>query len=397
MTSKQSYHTIPISYPINIGLHPGVILPLTPYGMHTNVTTLAEELRSANYSTHMLGKWHLGLCNKAYWPTSRGFDHFNGFLEGTNDYYTHTLLNGYDYRADNNVDFAADGTYDTALIRDKAIEVMSSHNQSSPLFLYLPFHAVHTPLQVDKSYQDIYSDIPDESRQKCLGMVTALDDAVGSIVDSLKQSGLYENSIILFLSDNGGPAGNWPPTGNEMGGSNWPLRGSKLTVFEGGTRTVSFIHSPKYFAPRVETGMFHVTDWFPTLLSAAGLDYDEDIDGVDQWEKMKESSLPDPRQEMLYDLMIPSYNIDVGITIDSWPPISAIRVGDWKYIWRTFGYDGWMVPAEQGAAEVGVPVEVKHQLYNIAFDPLEKENLAEVETEMAEMLLKKLIDIYEGM
>ena len=183
--------------------------------MHTNVTTLGEKLRSANYSTHAVGKWHLGICNKGYWPTNRGFDHFIGFLGGTTDYITHRTdgdecamnLPGYDYRADTEVDYAASGTYDTTLIRDKAVEVISEHDKSGPLFLYLPFHAPHDPLQVDKAYQDLYEDIPDESRQKYLGMVTALDDAVGSIIDSLEQSELYANSSIVFLSDNGGPGG----------------------------------------------------------------------------------------------------------------------------------------------------------------------------------------------
>ena len=220
--------------------------------------------------------------------------------------------------------------------------------------------------------------------------------------DALKQSDLYENSIVVFLSDNGGPGGNWPPTMGdyimEYGASNWPLRGSKLTLFEGGTRTVSFIHSPKYISPRVETGLVHATDWFPTLLSAAGLQHDEEVDGVDQWEKIKDSSLPEPRQEMLYNLFVPSSDFyGVWSEIDSWPPISAIRVGDWKYIWRAYGFDGWSIPAEQGTYEPGVPAEVRHQLYNLASDPLEKENLSEIEPEMAEMLLNKLKDTYERM
>ena len=205
--------------------------------MQTNVTTLGEKLRSANYSTHAIGKWHLGICNKAYWPTNRGFDHFSGFMGGTTDYYTHNtrIIHGYDYRADTEVDYTANGTYDTTLIRDKANEVINGHGKNSPLFLYLPFHAPHDPLQVEKNYQDMYSDIPDVSRQIYLGMVTALDDAVGSIIDSLKQSELYENSIIVFLSDNGAPGGNWPPTLGgyvmEYGASNWPLRGSNFILF----------------------------------------------------------------------------------------------------------------------------------------------------------------------
>ena len=145
--------------------------------------------------------------------------------------------------------------------------------------------------------------------------------------------------------------------------------------------------------------MVHATDWFPTLLSAAGLEYDEDIDGVDQWEKIKDPSLPNPRQEMLYNHFLPVGNSYLGIwdELDTWPPFAAIRVGDWKYIWREYGFDGWSVPSEQGPDEPGVPVEVRHQLYNLASDPLEKENLSEVEPEMAEMLLNKLEAIYEKM
>ena len=398
-------------YPINIGLHPGALTPLSPVGLPTNVTTLADKLRSANYSTHAVGKWHLGICNKDYWPTSRGFDHFSGFLGGTTDYITHRTdgaecsmgIAGYDYREDYEVDDAASGTYDTYLIRDKAIEVITNHDVSHPLFLYLPFHAPHDPLQVDKSYQDMYSDIPDTSRQKYLGMVTALDDAVGAIIDSLKESELYENSVIVFLSDNGGPGGNWPPTiGSyimEYGASNWPLRGSKLTLFEGGTRTVSFIHSPKYFVPRVETALFHATDWFPTILNAAGLDHEDDLDGVDQWERLKDSSKPEPREEMLYNMFLPSDDIyGVWNGIDSWPPISAIRVGDWKYIWRAYGFSGWSTPAEQGPDnDPGVPEEVTHQLFNLAADPAERENLAELEPDIALELLNKLKATYERM
>ena len=92
----------------------------------------------------------------------------------------------------------------------------------------------------------------------------------------------------------------------------------------------------------METGIVHASDWFPTLLSAAGLEFDDDLDGVDQWERMKDPSVPEPREEMLYNLFVPGNNLyGVWDGIDSWPPISAIRVGNWKYIWRAYGFGGW--------------------------------------------------------
>ena len=95
---------------------------------------------------------------------------------------------------------------------------------------------MHTPLQVPKVYQDLYRDsVADVRRQKYLGMVTAMDDAVVNITQALKESGLYENTIIVFFSDNGGPI--------MKGANNWPLKWGKGTVFEGGTRTPAFVHS----------------------------------------------------------------------------------------------------------------------------------------------------------
>jgi len=395
-------------YAANLGLNAGAYTPLTPEGLPTNITTVADRLRSAGYSTYAVGKWHLGVCNKAYWPTSRGFDVFSGFLGGTTDYFTHRTdgachinMAGYDYRANEDVDFDESQTYDTYLTRDKAIEIIKNQESEKPMFLYLPFHAPHDPFQVEKHYQDLYSDIPDENRQIYLGMVTALDDAVGEIVNTLKETGLYDNTIIAFLSDNGGPGNNWPPTLGtyemEFGSSNWPLRGSKLTLFEGGTRTVSFIHYPKSLTPREETGMFHVSDWFPTLLSAAGLEKEEGLDGVDHWARLTDSSAPHAREEMLYNMFLPIDTLNLGIwgDIDAWPPIAALRVGDYKYIWRQYGFAGWGVPAEQGGDEESEPSEVLHQLFNLKTDPMEMENLVDSEPEIAAAMFQRLEEIYE--
>ena len=258
---------------------------------------------------------------------------------------------GYDFRRNMSVAWGDYGNYATDVFTTEAVNIIHDHNAEEPLFLYLAHLAVHSansysPLQAPQDAIDRHSYIKDENRRKFSGMLYKLDESVGKVVEALNKKKILQDCIIVFTTDNGGPA-----AGFDLNhASNWPLRGSKLTLFEGGTRTVSFIHSPKYISPRIETGMVHANDWFPTLLSAAGLEYDEDIDGVDQWEKIKDPSLPNPRQEMLYNLFLPVGNSYLGIwdELDTWPPFAAIRVGDWKYIWREYGFDGWSVPSEQG-------------------------------------------------
>ena len=109
-----------------------------------------------------------------------------------------------------------------------------------------------------------------------------LDESVGRVVAALQTAGMLENSIIVFTTDNGGPAAGF----DINHASNWPLRGAKETLWEGGTRTPAFITAPSLLSPRVEQGLVHVTDWFPSLLSAAGAGPPSDtadMDGVDQW------------------------------------------------------------------------------------------------------------------
>ena len=173
-------------------------------------------------------------------------------MNGWDDYYNHSrsypsYTEGYDFWDDDEVLYKANGTYSTTLFQDKAVDIIRGHDSSKPLFLYLPFQSVHYPVQVPKVYQDLYSEKRvDLLRQKYLGMVTAMDDAVGNVTQALKESGLYENTIIVFFSDNGGPTGRTGKHGSGNGASNWPLRGGKGSVFEGGTRTPAFIHSARF-------------------------------------------------------------------------------------------------------------------------------------------------------
>ena len=353
-----------------------------PQGLDTSLPTLAEVLGAAGYSTAILGKWHLGLCNEDYWPTSRwgcdllplpaGSSSSRGSWAarrtstptgGATPATSRTdgppaNIPGYDFRSNSEVEAAAEGAYSTDLIGDRAASVILGHNATNPLFLYLPFQAPHDPLMVDAGFQELYADIPFVDRQKYLGMVSSLDAAVGRVVEALQMANMYDDTIILFLSDNGAPVGGWPGVADhpmEYGGSNWPLRGGKLTMWEGGTRTPAFIHAPALLAAREEQAMVHISDWFPTLLTAAGLPVPEGLDGLDLWPRLVEPGLPPHREELLYSIFLwPSL---FGPGPEAWPPVAALRQGDMKFIWRTLGFSGVWVPAEDGGDQSTPPPE----------------------------------------
>ncbi|CAH1795740.1 unnamed protein product [Owenia fusiformis] len=227
-------------FPFHTGLQHFVIFPPQPYGLPLKFTLLPERLRKLGYDTHMVGKWHLGFCKWEYTPTYRGFDTFLGYYNGEEHYFSHdyTYQNkkGFDLRNNTKPLREATGDYSANIYATRAIEILENHNKSKPLFLYLPFQSVHAPLEVPERYKDLYPAVKTQARRTYLAMVSALDEAVGNITDTLKKYGYMDDTLIVFTTDNGGPV-NW-------GANNWPLRGAKVTLWEGGTKASAFVHGP---------------------------------------------------------------------------------------------------------------------------------------------------------
>ena len=285
---------------------------------------LPELLKQNGYATHMLGKWHLGHCKWECTPTYRGFDSHYGYFTGGEDYYTKIRFGqGFDFRSNRKIEKEAAGNYSTFQYSQKTVEIIHDHNQSKPLFIYLALQSVHNPLQVPDEYVNMYKNISVNERRIFSGMVTAMDDAIGEVVEALKESDLYNNTIIIFSSDNGGTP--------VFGGNNYPLKGSKFTLYEGGTRVPAFVHSP-LLAKSGQTydGMLHIVDWLPTIAEAVGMNYtNDDQDGVSQWSAI--NSLGKSSRDFFI------YNIDMfrGNT-------AAIRMGDYKLILGNPGHPmGW--------------------------------------------------------
>ncbi|XP_046993805.1 arylsulfatase B-like [Schistocerca americana] len=326
-------------YPVHTGMQHLVILEPEPWGLPLNETLLPQRLRGLGYATHAVGKWHLGFYKREYTPTYRGFDSHFGFWNGFQDYYDHTVqasfspFRGYDMRRGLEVDYDSAGRYSTDAFSEEAERVIARHDASRPLFLYLSHLAPHAgnpaqPLQPPPGPLPDLRHIGDPARRAYAAMVWRLDESVGRVVFALERRGLLDNSLLVFASDNGAATSGV----HANHGSNWPLRGMKGTPWEGGVRGVTAVWSPR-LKPRVSRQLMHITDWMPTLYSAAGGDVRSlgRLDGVDMWPSLLRGGTSSPRRHVL-------------INIDDREGYAALRVGNLKYVNGSafLGFlDGW--------------------------------------------------------
>ncbi|XP_017769891.1 PREDICTED: arylsulfatase B-like [Nicrophorus vespilloides] len=317
-------------YPMRLGMHGTPLNPAQVEGLPEG-KLLPEYLKELGYETHLVGKWHLGYARWNNTPTYRGFDHHLGYYTGYVSYYDYLNTfrvdekdyTGYDLRRDTEVAWDLAGQYATDVFTDHAVKTIENHALTKPLFLMVSHLAVHAGndgklLEAPQETINKFRHIQDSNRRTYAAMVSKLDDSVGSIVSALQAKGLLENTILVFASDNGAPTvgqySNW--------GSNYPLRGIKATLFEGGIRGVAFAWSPLFVqSGRVSADLIHISDWLPTLFTAAGGDIgllDPDLDGVDQWSSLQ-YDLPSPRNDIL-------------INIDEITRNAALRFYNWKLI-----------------------------------------------------------------
>ncbi|KAM7317960.1 hypothetical protein ACRRTK_022697 [Alexandromys fortis] len=390
-------------YQIHTGLQHSIIRPTQPNCLPLDNATLPQKLKEVGYSTHMVGKWHLGFYRKECMPTKRGFDTFFGSLLGSGDYYTHYKCDspgmcGYDLYENDNAAWDYDnGIYSTQMYTQRVQQILASHDPAKPIFLYVAYQAVHSPLQAPGRYFEHYRSIININRRRYAAMLSCLDEAIHNVTLALKQYGFYNNSIIIYSSDNGGQ-----PT---AGGSNWPLRGSKGTYWEGGIRAVGFVHSPLLKNKgTVCKELVHITDWYPTLISLAEGQIDEDIqlDGYDIWETISEG-LRSPRVDILHNID-PIYtkakngSWAAGYGIWNTAIQSAIRVQHWKLLTGNPGYSDWVPP--QAFSNLGpnrwhneritLSTGKSIWLFNITADPYERVDLSSRYPGIVKKLLRRL-------
>ena len=242
-------------------------------GLPTDETTIADVLKAAGYVTGAVGKWHLGR-DAEFHPQARGFDEFLGFLTGARSYFDHYSRKGAPLMRGRE-EIEEDDYLTDAFGREAAAFVERHH--AKPFFLYLPFNAVHTPMHATPKYVDRFEGIRNHRRRTYAGMTSAMDDAVGRVLEALAKHGLVENTLVFFFSDNGGPT-------RKNGSINAPLREGKGTMYEGGVRVPFAVRWPaKLPAGTTYDGPVISLDVLATAAAAAGspLPADHLTDGVD--------------------------------------------------------------------------------------------------------------------
>ncbi|EEC18655.1 arylsulfatase B, putative [Ixodes scapularis] len=288
-------------YPIHNGMQSTVILPAAPWGLPLENKILPQHFKDLGYDVNMIGKWHLGFFQTPYVPMKRGFDTFFGLYTGSNDYYNHT--SGSVSKKQEQITGALCLTVGGITHGVEPLLTDSPLNfYPQPFFCYFSHQAVHRALDSETFQAPArnvlkFPYIEESNRTIYAGMLDALDESMGRVVEALSSAGMLEDTIIVFSSDNGGG-----PYGIESNrGFNWPLRGAKFTVWEGGVRVPAFVWSPKFLKKsRVSNQLMHISDWLPTLYTAAGGDASAlgTIDGVDMWNSLTHRSAS-KRKEIL--------------------------------------------------------------------------------------------------
>ncbi len=287
--------------------HEGSALPLSE-------TTLAVRLRAAGYVTGLVGKWHLGL-DDLHHPQIRGFTEFFGFLGGANPYLPKGK--GVVPRVLRGKQDAQEKEFLTEAFAREAVSFIERH-QKAPFFLYLAFNAPHGPLEAASKYLKRFEHIKDETRRTYAAMVSAMDDAIGQVLAKLRETGLEENTLIVFLSDNGGPT-------DVNGSSNWPFRGVKGELREGGIRTPFLLQwKARLPAGRVYDHPVISLDIAPTALAAghAPIPPEARFDGVNLLPYLTGQNPAPPHDTLYWRFSFPPNQPDRW----KW----AIRQGDWK-------------------------------------------------------------------
>ncbi|XP_040928962.1 arylsulfatase B isoform X2 [Betta splendens] len=402
-------------YQIHTGMQHQIIWPCQPYCVPLREKLLPQLMKEAGYATHMVGKWHLGMYRKDCLPTRRGFDSYFGYLTGSEDYSTHVrcshipALNltrcALDLRDGEEVATGYEGVYSTELFSQRAVSIIEQHAADKPLFLYVALQAVHAPLQVPERYVAPYIFIQDRDRRAYAGMVAAMDEAVGNITRSLQRRGLWDNTVLVFSTDNGGQT--------LYGASNWPLRGRKWSLWEGGVRGVGFVAGPLLERPgSISRELVHVSDWLPTLVHVAGGSAAGTLplDGFNVWHTIS-NGFASPRLELLHNID-PLY-VDIApcpggshaplapvIDKDSRARFSfnmsvhaAIRSSNWKLLTGYPGCDIWFPPPGSSGSETSPPGLDRLKpvmLFDVEQDPEERNEVSAQFPEVVDYLLKRL-------
>lgn len=419
---SQHYSGSPVCSPARAALltgryphRTGAVTPQEVRGLDriaTREATIGDTFKAAGYVTGMVGKWHNGALDPRYHPNARGFDEFVGFRGGWADYYRWNLdVNG--------ATRSSDGRYLTDVLADEAVAFIEHHGRE-PFLLMAPFNAPHSPLQAPDDVVEPYLEMGlNRGVALTYAMIEVMDRGVGRILTQLESQGLRENTIVMFTSDNG-PAftlrSDQVPSGvsTDTTRYNRGFNGAKRSVYEGGIRVPMIMRWPAGLPSghREITDLVHFTDWLPTMAAAAGVDVQGDLplDGHNIFPQLVgEEPWEEPRRYWQWNEYQP-----IGATN------AAMREGDWKLV-RPWMDIRFATTSDEDSHRLYVQTDIEYkyrpenvtglmenpdpqretpdppppELYHIADDPQERNNLIGAHPGRAGRMLRELESWFE--
>ena len=305
-------------------------------GLGLEEKILPQYLKELNYSTYLLGKWHLGSYIPDYFPTRRGFDYFYGYLTGGIGYWDHIHGGGHDWQR-NEVGLREDG-YVTQLIKNDTLKIINDHDFTNPIFLNVNFAAPHIPNEAPEESVLKFSYIEDETRRLHAAMVHEMDNAIGEIIAALKKENVLKNTIVMFASDNGGLTPDvelnpsflsipkkigvcdtknrlgikifqWICENYSGGSSNKPLPEGKMSVSEGGIRVPAVIWWPGKFEYSKSENFITMMDVLPTILDLINYKNEIEVDGVSRVSSLNDSDNSESSKYVVTNIINDKYAV----------------------------------------------------------------------------------------
>lgn len=423
MTGRLPFHVQQTNYPnVNLG-----------QGAPRNMTFIAAKMKAAGYQTAHAGKWHLGMSSWGHIPLGRGFDQSLVYFEGAEDHWTQRSCqdplcivpinastpgegtNGtspFDlWRNDAPAHDVAGTRYNGYQFNDFALDVIRNHNaDKGPLFMYLAPANSHTPLEAPQRFLDLYPADWYLDRRQYAAACSFWDEILGNVTAALKARNMWDNTLLVFSSDNGGPV-YWsmtPSFPHGAGANNWPLLGGKVSNWEGGTRVAAFVAGgflpPQMRGHKLEEHV-HMCDWYATFCALAGVSpVDTEaakhglppVDSLNMWPLLSGAATHSPRSEIPLAVDFET-GTHVGKILGN---SSALIIGAWKLLAGTqlqTYHQGPDFPNASLYGELGThlkhcgdSVAANGCLFNIMDDPTEQHNQAAAQPQRWQSMMQRL-------
>jgi arylsulfatase A-like enzyme len=432
-------------YPFRIGMqHVTTLVPGSLAAIPEDVPTIAEALKEVGYRRHAIGKWHLGYSSWKHTPLGRGYESYQGYLQGACDYYNKTiglstlgkvislpswvkeLSSGFDFWRNKTAMWEehssqASPHYSVDAYQREAQRILANHNPSEPLFLYFAHQNVHEPLQYPpealykENCKHVAHTTPLDRNILCT-MMNRLDAAIGEFEAMLKKKGMWENTVMWVTTDNGGmlPPGMGKALGGAAGSvsSNFPLRSGKASLFQGGIRGASFVtggYLPRSAWNTSVTGLLQHVDIPTTLASLAGTKLSSNQDGLNVWDSIV-SGAQSPREEVPVNVDTSRITQAIGCVaghtneaLGGCGEFNALIQGNWKLISGWSGpYDGYstndpyhydVLPANSSTQHYQEVDGRKVWLFDLEKDPVEMINVANQNLQIVRSMQDRLKEL----